>query len=240
MTPRQAIDPSWAALLDPAQPAGIGYDIATSEAGAANPSAAAVLQPCGGRYVARLIVAWKSAEPAVAWGIFSAILDDMDAARVMRRRMQIDASNEVFHARQTKGKFSGRCPVRLVKGAQKMKYRGEDIDAKTLLGNLFVNALEDGIILLPGDDFVSQDFRLVQREGGRFVTLLGPGGQHGDTFDACKHAYFSLLAPGGDASGIRAVPVGSFGMPAAKDAPRPGLHTKGWVRARARHSGRLA
>ena len=49
MTPRQAIDPSWAALLDPAQPAGIGYDIATAEAGAANPAAAGVLQPCGGR-----------------------------------------------------------------------------------------------------------------------------------------------------------------------------------------------
>ena len=238
MTPRQAIPREWIRFLDPSKPAGIGYDIATSESGSANPSAVAVLQPSGGRYAVRLAVSWKSAEPAVAWGLLGAVLDDLDAAMVMRRKLQIDASNEVFHARQTKSKLAGRCPVRLVKGNQKMKYRGEEMDAKTMLGNLFVNALEDGTVLLPGDDFIAQDFRLVQREGGRFVTLLGPGGQHGDVFDACKHGYFSLLSPGGDASGVRAVPTGQFSQ--AAPGVRPGLKNRAWVMARSRRVNRLA
>lgn len=231
ITPRQAIPSGWADLINPAFPVGLGYDVGTSTSGTANPSAVAVMQATGGRYAVRLIVAWKAQDPTVAWQMLGCILDDLDARRAMSRGLNIDASNEVFHARQTKTKLGGRCPVGLIKGNQKMAYKGEAMDAKTLLGNLYANALEDGLILLPGDDFIAQDHRLVQRDGGRFVTSVGPGGQHGDVFDSCKLAYFRLLSrSAGSAKGVAAVPVGSYA--AAPTGVRPGLVNRAWVAAR--------
>lgn len=238
ITARKAIDPSWVKLIDPALPVGLGYDVGTSEKGTANPSAISAMQPAGGRHAARLIVSWKSGDPNVAWAIIGCILDDLDTIRAMRRGMNIDASNEVYHARQTKTRFAGRVQVALIKGNQKMKFRGEELDAKTLLGNLYVNALEDGLILLPGDDFIATDHRLVQREAGRFVTNLGPGGQHGDTFDACKLGYFRLIGKSGSARGVAATPVGQWAQ--APKGVRPGLHNKAWVTMRNRRQSRLA
>jgi hypothetical protein len=85
---------------------------------------------------------------------------------------------------------------------------------------MYCAALEDGLLLLPAGAFIELDHRLVKREGGRFVTDLGPGGEHGETFDAGKLAYWGLQA-GGTIS-AQAMEVGGSGAHSALKN-RPGL-----------------
>lgn len=195
MTPRQAISSEWAQRLTHG-PLALGYDVATSEKGTSNPSALAVMQREGRICIARLIVSWKTREPAVARQIIAAALDDISHAGHKPRRLCIDASSEKFYAADIRTHFRARVATELVAGGQKLDFRGESLDAKSLLGNMYASALEDGLIFLPAGEWIEFDHRLVKREAGRFVTDLGPGGEHGDTFDAGKLSFWGLQSGG--------------------------------------------
>ena len=196
MTTREAIPKSWIDHLGNGS-LGLGTDLATTEKGTSNPSALAVTEQVGQRYLVRLLLAWKTADPDVTTAIIGHVLDDIAAANCRPKKLSIDASNEVFFATALKKKFQNKCPVILVKGGEKVKYKGEEFAAKTLLGNLYVNAIEDGLVSLPDGDFIRDDHRLVNREKGTFTTETGKNGQHGDTFDAVKHSIWALLVGGG-------------------------------------------
>lgn len=195
MTPRQAISPDWAQLLSEG-PIALGYDVATSEKGVSNPSAVNVMQRDGRVAISRLVVSWKTREPAVARQVLSCILDDIQRVGKKPRRLVIDSSNEKYYAADVRTFFRARCPVELVAGGQKLTFRGESLDAKSLLGNMYVSAIEDALLLLPAGEWIEFDHRLVKVEAGRFVTDLGPGGEHGDTFDAGKLSYWGLNSGG--------------------------------------------
>jgi hypothetical protein len=153
--------------------------------------------------------------------VLGCIFEDIEARGKKPRRLVIDASSEKYYAADIRTAFARRCPVELIGGNQKLKFRGEELDAKSLLGNMYCSGLEDGLILLPAGEWIELDHRLVKREAGRFVTDLGPGGEHGDTFDAGKLAYWGLQGGGGPAQAHGAA-VGSMG---GRNAimTRPGL-----------------
>jgi hypothetical protein len=217
MTPRSAIPVEWLQALVPARPVALGLDIATTEKGTSNPSVLSVMQHASQRaFHVPLLVSWKTADPAITEQMINVALLDLVSASFRPRRLCIDASSEVFFATNLRRRFAGAVTVDLVKGGEKRKYKGEELDAKTLLGNLYCNALDDGLIILPPGDWIKEDHRLVAREKGGFATATGTGGQHGDTFDGCKLAYWGLIGGGG--------PVGAAGAGVGELAgakPRP-------------------
>lgn len=210
MTPRDAIPTSWADLITEG-PLSLGYDVATTDKGKSNPSALTVMQQDGRISASRLVISWKTAEPEVARQVITAVLDDLAALKRKPRRLVIDASSEKYFAADMRTFVRKRVPVELIAGGQKLKFRNEELDAKTLLGNMFTSAMEDGFILLPAGEWIELDLRLVKRDAGRFVTDLGPSGEHGDIFDACKLAYWGLQSGGNNAEGVKAVSVGGIG-----------------------------
>jgi hypothetical protein len=218
MTPRQAISSEWADLLTEG-PLALGYDVATTEKGKSNPSGITVMQQVGRINISRLVITWKTAEPEVARQVISAVLDDIEVRKMKPRRLVIDASSEKYYAADMRTFVKKRCGVELIAGGQKLKFRNEVMDSKTLLGNMYSAAMEDGFILLPAGSWIELDLRLVKRDGGRFVTDLGPGGEHGEVFDSGKLAYWGLQSRTNSAEGVKAVSVGG----SVAKAPREGL-----------------
>jgi hypothetical protein len=195
-------------------PLALGYDVATTERGTSNPSSVSVMEDLKPKSPVRLLIAWKSSDPEVAIGLLRVILEDIAAAGKRARRLVIDSSNEKFHARTVRKRLASLVAVSLVAGGEKISWQGDSMDAKTLLGNLWINALDDGAALLPAGDWIAEDQRLVKREAGSFATATGKNGEHGDTFDACKLAWWGLRRGAGNARGVSAVKVGTGGGPA--------------------------
>lgn len=220
MTPREAIPRDWSARLGDGALA-LGYDVATSEGGTSNPSAVNVMERVGRICISRLVVSWKTREPAVARQILSCVLDDIQAAGRKPRRLVIDASSEKYFAADMRTYLRARVAVDLVAGGQKLSFRGEELDAKTLLGNMYSSAIEDGLLYLPSGEWIEYDHRLVKREGGRFVTDLGKNGEHGDTFDAGKLAFWGLQSGGPPQAAAAQVGTGVSGSKNLNN--RPGL-----------------
>lgn len=217
MTPREAIPLSWTDHLRDG-PIGVGNDLGTTTKKTSNPSSITVIQKEGLIYHTRLVVTWKTDDPDVSEAMLQCVLDDI--ARANRcRRICLDASNEVFFATRLKKALIRFCPVELVKGGAKIDYKGESMNSKTLLGNIYVNCFEDGIITLPLGDWLKNDHRLVTKDRGSFVTALGRNGEHGDTFDSGKLAVYAIEKGSGriQASGAA---VGSMGGSKPK---RPGI-----------------
>jgi hypothetical protein len=220
MTLRDAIPSNWTATIGDG-PIAIGYDVGTTERGTSNPSSITVTEDGKPKAHVRLLVAWKSADPEIAIALLSLLLDDLAAAGHRVRRLVIDASSERFHARTVRRRLAGKCPVLLIAGNQKLRYQGEEMDSKTLLGNIWCNALDDGACTLPGGDWIAEDHRLVKREAGGFTTATGKAGEHGDTFDSSKLAWWGLRSTGGSARGIGAAQVGTGTGSAAKTSSPP-------------------
>jgi hypothetical protein len=218
MTPREAITRDWIDRMGDG-PVALGYDIATTAKGTSNPSSVTVSQRDGKVAIARLIVVWKTPDPEVAKGVLEVVFDHLEFAGVKPRRLVVDASSERYYAANVAAVFRRRCPVELIGGNQKLKFRGEELDAKSLLGNMYASALEDGLFLLPAGEWIELDHRLVKREAGRFVTELGPNGEHGDTFDSSKLSYWGLQS--GGQTRASSAPVGdAFGRQSLR---RPGI-----------------
>jgi phage FluMu gp28-like protein len=97
---------------------------------------------------------------------------------------------------------------------------------KQYLGNLLVNTLEDGHLLLPDDTWIRKDFRQVQRVKGNFHADPDEAGNHADGFDAVKLSLHALTTGGGPAQAT-AAQVGSFGksnQPAQARSRNPLAH----------------
>lgn len=217
MTPREAIPQSWTDHLTDGD-IGLGLDLATSDKKTSNPSSLTVTQKIGRQFKTRFNVSWKTDDPAVTTAICELILDDLLKIGKKAKRLSIDASNEVFFAKELKKKFSKYCQIKLIKSGQNIKHDGHELDAKTLIGNIYINLIEDGLLDLPNSKFLFDDHRLVKRDRGSFTTETGKNGQHGDTFDSGKLSVWSLIKGGGSVS---AQAVDTSGKAHSKS--RPGL-----------------
>jgi hypothetical protein len=195
MTPRQAISKDWTRHLT-GGPLGIGLDLATTANKKSNPSALVVSQQEGNRIIERLVISWKTMDDRVTKAVLRAVCDDIQATKRRPRGIAVDASNEVFLCRQIKREFSAVAPVHLIAGGASVTFKGIEYTFKVLLGNLYAGLYEDGLISHPDCQWIIDDRRLVQREKGTFKTDLGPNGEHGDTFDGGKLAYWTLTRKG--------------------------------------------
>ena len=220
MTPREAIPVSWIDALDQSGEIAMGFDPATTEKQTSNPSSLSVVQRVLPVCRVVLLVSWKTSDDRVSKAMLRRALDDLLAARRKARRLCVDASSEKFFAAQVRREFGAYVPVELVVSNEKKTYRGQGLDAKTLLGNLYTSALEDGLIELPPGDWIKEDHRLVTREKGGFVYNLGKDGQHCDTFVSTELAYWGLCSSSGPVE-ASAAQVGSFGHARRDDDSLP-------------------
>lgn len=171
---------------------GLGYDVATTEKNMSNPASITVMQQCSGMYWAKFILRWKSGSESVHRWIFLQVIKDLIDAGIRPKAASIDASNEVFFAQSLQKAALGKCPVHLIKSGEKVRFRGTDSIFKVALGNMLVAAAEDNLLALPNEEWLIDDFRLVKRDRGSFITDMGTNGEHGDTFDSTKLAMWSL------------------------------------------------
>lgn len=168
---------------------GVGLDLATTEGATSNPSALAVVEAAGAELLARLILTWKTNDPAVAEARVRAVL-----AAVARRptggrakALHIDATNERYFAAGLQRSLRAEVPVTCVVGSETVQKPGyEPMTMKQFLGSLLVGELDDNHLTLPPQKYVKEDFRLVKKDRGLFVCTPDPQGRHGDTFDGTK------------------------------------------------------
>ena len=195
----------WERLFDLSEgPIGIGADPATTEGETSNPFGVAVTQRIAGRYVAKLIISFKSADPKKPKGILREL-----ATRLHARAVAIDASSEVYWATEVREMLEGVCTVILVKNSERLDFMGERILYKTYLGLLLVNAIDEGQVDVPNAVEVKDDFRLVKKMKGGFDNALDSAtGRHGDLFDGTKLSIHALVE-GTEEVKADAAPVGA-------------------------------
>lgn len=216
MTVRDAIPRSWLDFLT-GGPVGVGMDIATTDGETSNPASITVTQDEGTLFE-RLVLSWKTRDEAVASAMLMTVLLDLASMpRWLVKGVSIDASNEVFFAqrlakecRRELARLGRSCKFHLIKGGENITFQSQTLTAKEMLGSLYVNAHTDGLLASPEAVFIKEDRRLVQRAKGKFVTLTGKGGKHGDTFDSGKHARWELLSSG--PAGAQAVGISDLSL----------------------------
>jgi hypothetical protein len=206
MRASEAISDDWKSLLVPKCPIAFGLDPATTENQTSNPTGFACVQKVGLDYIVRLLARWKTADPEVARIILRQAMLNLPHG-LRPRRLVIDASNEKYFATDLKTEFRKNCQVELVTSTQNITYLGQTMPMKVYLGNLPLNALEDGHLLLPEEEWIAKDWRLVKRDRGSFTTEVDTYGAHGDTFDGVKNALHGLITRSGPAE-AHAAPVG--------------------------------
>ncbi|HXG49101.1 MAG TPA: hypothetical protein VNO52_15865 [Methylomirabilota bacterium] len=191
-------------------PVSLGFDVATTEGDTSNPSALAVMERNGSEFPVRLMLVWKTADPARAELIVAETLDEIEqrADGGRARRLCIDATSERYFAQHIRKRFGGRVPVELVIASETIELPGEPepVTMKAYLGADFAQHVEDGRVPLPPERYLKDDFRLVKRRKGSFEAELGPNGEHGDTFDAAKLALHGQKSTAGgilSAEGLR-------------------------------------
>lgn len=199
----------------------VGADPATTEGEKSNPFAITIIEHVGMASIARLIIRFKTRDPAKAKAYLREACDLGLGRRP--RRLVVDATSERFWAAEVRTEFSHICPVELLVSSEKTTYQGEDVLYKAYLGNLLVNTMDDGLLLLPECRWVKDDFRLVMRDRGSFDNATDSSGNHGDTFDSTKNALHGVLSRLGpiQADGVKVGTYGRSGADHEKNRMRP-------------------
>lgn len=204
---------------------GIGADIATTTKQKSNPTAVSVVEEHGVEMIARVILVWKTTDPAVATMRFRRIAEAV-AARAEggpARRMSMDATNERYFCETLRRDLARYVPVELVVMSETIERpTGETMTMKQYLGSLLVGVIDDNHLTLPPDRYVREDFRLVKKEKGDFVCEPDENGRHGDTFDSTKLGKRALMNAGGaiSAETLAQMRTGAPGRPVATFTPR--------------------
>lgn len=160
-----------------------GFDPATTEKKKSNPSAFALTGKVGNVHPVRVLVRWKTEDPNVA---IAYVRELLQLARV--KCLGIDASSEKYFAKLLRDAVHDLCQCDLLEGGANVTVGAVVMPTKTYLGNLVVNALTDGVLVLPTAREVRDDFRLVKKQAGRFDAEVDASGNHADTFDAVKNS----------------------------------------------------
>ncbi|MFZ4394189.1 MAG: hypothetical protein ACOYOU_01025 [Kiritimatiellia bacterium] len=210
------IPSTWIDMISPDHPVlGMGLDVATTTGKKSNPSALALTQSMPPIYAVRLLISWKSTDPAVAEAIVRYVIGRIPyGLRV--KALHIDATSERYFAVDLKRKVAPIVTVRLINSSKTTVYKGEQMSTKSYLGNLMVNTIEDGFLWVPNEPWVKTDLRLVNRDRGTFDAEVNPEGRHGDCFDGIKLSIDAIVSKGGPVVAA-GVPVGNY---AAQGKPR--------------------
>lgn len=179
-------------------PVGIGIDLATTTKESSNPTSVTVSERRGVELLARVVMIWKTADPAIAMERFkNIVLAIRTRPAGGARRMCIDATNERYFAAAVRQELMAYLPVECVVGSEKIERPGaEPMNMKQFTGGELVAELEDNHVILPPERYVREDFRLVKRDRGQFVCEPDAAGRHGDTFDSTKLSLRALKSTG--------------------------------------------
>lgn len=215
----QALPAGWASFISPDHPRiGLGLDVGTTTKQKSNPSVLAVTQEVGMTYYVRMLVSWKTKDPAIAREIIEQVINGIPYGFKVRR-LCVDATSEKYFAVDLRSHFLGRIPVDLVVSSEATEYMGEKMIFKQYLGNLLVNTIEDGYVALPKENWIQRDFRSVVRDRGTFEAEVDDEGRHGDCFDAVKLSLHALIIPGGPVQ-ASAAQVGTYAIGSVKSKNR--------------------
>ena len=187
------------ATLGPGQ-IGLGVDLATTESGSSNPTSFTVLERDAGTLRATAIITWKAKDPALARHRITQLVRATAARKAggRPRRLCVDGSNERYFAADLATHLQADVPVSVcIAGTTAPRQAGQEpTNLKTYQGSRLVATLDANQLTLPAHRYITEDWRLVRREKGNFVTDISPDGKHGDTFDSTKLALHAL--EGGD------------------------------------------
>lgn len=202
----EVIPDDWLSRLVPGSKIGLGLDLATTNKGKSNPTALAITEQVAMTYFVRLLMRWKTNDPAVTRAILRAVLNMLAGIRRRARRLCIDATNERFFAVDIRTALVADVPVELVIGSEQYIYLGEPMIMKTYLGNLYCNTMEENQLILPAAEWVRKDARQVYRVRGGFDADVESDGSHADGFDGVKLSLHGIVSAGGPAH-AEAVPT---------------------------------
>src|SRR5262249_19232637 len=106
---------------------GGGWDLATTEKEASNPSAFVVKERTGVDWIDRVHFVWKTREPARAKYYAREIVRTVNARREggRMRRLCVDATNERYFAQEVQREFMALVPVEMVIGSETVQMPGE-------------------------------------------------------------------------------------------------------------------
>lgn len=202
-------------------PVGIGVDVATTTKETSNPTSVTVMERIGVEKLERLVVLWKTKDPAVATARIRSIVEAIErketgdrrkenGARGKARRLAIDATSERYFAEALRQELAGLVPVELVIQSVSLELPGQEepISMKTHLGDLYVGELDDNHLTLPAERYVKEDHRMVRKDRGSYVCEPGGDGKHGDTFDSGKLANWALSSNAGALEGVEGIVQG--------------------------------
>lgn len=207
ISPAEVWPPNWKSKLTDG-PIAIGIDPATTTKAKSNPTGMAVTQRVGLDYVVRAVVRFKTDKPEVTEAVLNYALDLPNGLRA--RRVVILATNERFFAAAVRSKLAGTVVVELVIESEKTAYMGEEMIFKMYLGNLLVNTIDDGHLLLPRATWLRDDIRQVKRDKGGFSADPDENGNHADAFAGISASLHGLISGGGPVT-ASAAQVGTFG-----------------------------
>lgn len=181
---------------------GIGVDWATTEKETSNPTSVTVMERYGIEKRGIVTFVWKTRDPDLAIDRLEQIVDTINARPEggRARRLCQDATSEKYHCANVRKALRGKVVVEDIVGSETIELPGkEPMTMKAYLGNQFVGEIDDNHITLAPERYIKEDFRLVKRDRGTFVTDISPSGQHGDTFDSHKNASYALESNAGGA-----------------------------------------
>lgn len=189
----------------------IGIDPATTEKKKSNPTSLTLMEDVGGELAARLIVRWKTKDPAIARRLIAEVCNVGPRKRVSV--IVIYGTNERYFAVDLQREWVGKIPVQILIESEKTNYLGEDMLFKAYLGKALVNDFMEYKIWLPASERVRADMRLVTTVKGSFDANVDSEGNHGDTFAstaAARHGIVTRLGGPVEARAVATSRIGSF------------------------------
>ena len=191
---------------------GIGIDVATTTKETSNPTSLTVMEEQGMDRIERLVLTWKTRDPAIATERLRLVCDAVRHRRQggRARRVCIDATSERYFAEAVKAELASLVPVELVIQSTTVETPGQEetMLLKTRLGDLYVGELDDNHLTLPPERYIKDDHRLVKKDRGAYVCEPQPDGRHGDTFDSGKLANRAVSSTVGVLEGVEGIRIG--------------------------------
>lgn len=210
-----------------------GLDLASTEGKKSNPTSLTITEKRAGRFAARIILWWKTANPAVTE---KRLIEVFTAIRTAGKKVKVlnaDATNDRLYVQTLRKVLKHLVRVEPIVSSATVQWRSQDLSARTVSWTLLRECVEENKMDLPAGKYVATDFMRTKRAPGDiYVASVGPNGEHADTADGTRLALMGHIINGGPAE-VRAVQMGTGMAGAGKGRTRPGLRAlMSWVRGK--------
>jgi hypothetical protein len=197
-----------------------GLDLASTEGKKSNPTSLSLVEKRSGRFAARVVLWWKTANPKVTERRLIEIFTALRSAGKKVKVLNADATNDRLYVATLRDRLRGLVRVKGIVSSATIKYRGQELSARTVSWTMLRETVEENQIDLPPGRYLAQDFLRTKRApGDLYVASVGPNGEHADTADGTRLGLMGHMFGSGPVE-IEAVQIARFGQ---RQGPRPGL-----------------